>query len=48
MEEKKKCEICGEWFDEDELQDTTEMINGGCGYCCEQCIEDADMKEIGG
>lgn len=48
MEEKKQCEICGEWFDEDELIDTTEMINGGCGYCCEQCVEDADMRYIGG
>lgn len=46
MEYKKQCEICGEWFDEDELQDTTEYINGGCGYCCEQCIEDGDMKTI--
>jgi hypothetical protein len=41
-----QCEICGEWFVEDELTDTTEYINGGCGKCCEQCIEDGDMVAI--
>lgn len=45
-DDAKKCEICGEYFLEEELEDTTEMINGGCGYCCSQCIEDNDMSEI--
>lgn len=45
-EEAKECEICGNYFTDDELKDTTEMINGGCGYCCSQCIEDNDMSEI--
>lgn len=42
-EEAKQCEICGEYFAYDELTDTTEYINGGCGDCCEQCIEDGGM-----
>lgn len=46
IEELSKCAICEEWFNEDELHDTTEMINGGCGWCCSQCIEDGDMLEI--
>ena len=43
VEEAKQCEICGEYFTSDELTDTTEYINGGCGDCCEQCIEDGGM-----
>lgn len=46
LEEIQQCEICGEWFNEEELTDTTEYINGGCGYCCDQCIQDTDMVEI--
>lgn len=46
IEELSKCELCGEWVQDDYIHDTTEMINGGVGWCCEQCIEDADMKEI--
>lgn len=46
LEELKQCGICQEWLNEDELYDTTEYINGGCGMCCEQCICDADMIEI--
>lgn len=42
----KQCEICKEWYEEDELEDTTEYINGGLGYCCEQCIIDGDMKSL--
>ena len=45
-EEAKQCEICGEYFTDDELTDTTEYINGGCGDCCEQCIEDGGMYAI--
>lgn len=41
MEELEQCNLCGEWFNE--LHDTTEMINGGCGYVCEQCLEDGDI-----
>lgn len=43
IEEMQKCEICEEYFREDELFDTDEYINGGCGYCCQQCIDDGDM-----
>lgn len=46
FDEVEECEICGEYFTPEELTDTTEMINGGCGRCCEQCIEDNDMKEL--
>ena len=45
--EYTECDNCGELIPTDELEDTTEMINGGIGYCCEQCIEDCDMVEIG-
>ena len=46
IEELEQCGICEEWFREEDLTDTTEMINGGCGYCCAQCIEDAEMIEM--
>lgn len=46
--EAKQCGSCEEWFDADDLTDTTEYFNGGCGDCCEGCIEAGDMKEIGG
>ena len=41
-----QCEICDEWLPEDLLTDTTEYINGGVGYCCEGCMQDADMRAI--
>lgn len=41
-----QCEICHEWFLNEELEDTTEMINGGCGYCCEDCIKNGEMRWI--
>lgn len=43
-EELRKCDICDEWFSEDELEDTEGMINGSVGWCCEQCIEDRDIR----
>lgn len=46
VEEMQKCEMCEEYFREDDLHDTEGYINGGCGYCCEQCIQDGDMVEI--
>lgn len=46
IEELEKCNICEEWFKSEDLIDTTEYVNGGCGYCCEQCIEDRNMEEI--
>lgn len=46
LEELKQCEICHEWFNEDELFDTEGMLNGGVGYVCEQCMEDCDIKDI--
>ena len=45
FENMEQCEICGEWYPEDYIHDTTEMVNGGCGECCEQCIQDGDMRE---
>lgn len=44
FENMKRCEICGEWYPEDFIHDTTEMINGGCGECCENCIENGEMR----
>ena len=46
IEELQKCDICHEYFLEDELVDTEGMLNGGVGYACEQCIEDGDIKYI--
>lgn len=46
VEEAQKCDMCEEWFNPDDLQDTTEYLNGGCGYCCQNCIADGDMIEI--
>jgi len=46
IEEATQCEMCGEWLPEDLLTDTTEYINGGVGYCCEGCMQDADMRAI--
>lgn len=45
-EEMQKCNICEEYFKEDDLYDTDGYVNGGCGYCCEQCIKDGDMVGI--
>lgn len=45
--EYAECDNCENLIPTDELQDTTEMINGGVGYVCEQCIIDCDMIEIG-
>lgn len=42
-DELKECDYCGELFKENELEDTSEAINGGCGYLCEQCINDCDI-----
>lgn len=47
IEEAKECQCCNEWFFPDELTDTTEYINGDYGDCCESCIENGDMREIG-
>lgn len=46
VEEAMKCDMCGEYYPEDDLEDTDEYINGGCGYCCQDCIEDANMVAI--
>jgi hypothetical protein len=37
----QRCDICGE--SEEELIDTTGMINGDVGYVCYQCLEDNDI-----
>lgn len=44
--ELKKCSVCEEYFEEDDLVNTEGMLNGGIGYVCEQCIEDGDIKYI--
>lgn len=46
FKEVKECSICGEYKFLEDLTDTTGMINGDCGYCCEQCLEDNDIKEL--
>lgn len=43
LEELRQCDICREWYREEDLTDTDGMINGSVGYCCEQCIEDGDI-----
>jgi len=39
----QQCNICKEWFEEDELIDTEGMVNGSVGHVCEQCLEDCDI-----
>lgn len=46
IEEMRLCDICGEYCKEDDLEDTTEAVNGGVGYACPQCIQDCDIKFI--
>lgn len=46
IEKMETCDMCGEYFKSDDLTDTTEYINGGVGYCCEGCMQDADMRAI--
>lgn len=46
IEELMVCNICHEYFLENELIDTEGMLNGSVGYCCEQCMEDCDIKDI--
>lgn len=43
IEEMKECDYCGEWFKEDDLEDTEGAVNGGIGYLCEQCLQDCDI-----
>lgn len=44
LDKFKKCDICGNEYKEEELYDTEGMINGGVGFCCEQCLIDNDIK----
>ncbi len=44
IEELMQCDICGEFFEEDELIDTDGMVNGSVGYVCEQCLHDNDIE----
>ena len=46
FEEARECECCGEYFPEEMLEDTEGYVNGGCGYCCEGCIDAGDMKPL--
>jgi methionyl-tRNA synthetase len=39
----KKCDVCEEYFDPDDLTDTEGMVNGGVGYACPSCL--GDMEE---
>ena len=41
--ELKPCDICDKLCEIDDLFDTTQMINGGVGDVCEQCLEDYDI-----
>lgn len=42
----KRCDICGEIWHEEDLIDTEGMINGGCGICCPDCVENGDIGRI--
>lgn len=46
LEEAMQCDMCQEYYPEDDLEDTEGYINGGCGYCCPDCITDAEMVAI--
>lgn len=43
IEEMKKCDRCEEWFKEEDLTDTEEMIGGGIGDLCDDCIRDCEV-----
>jgi hypothetical protein len=43
LEELEQCEICEEWFKNEDLTDTEGMVGGGCGYACPQCLEDCEI-----
>lgn len=40
FEEMKKCDNCGEYCRECDLQDTEQFINGGVGCLCYDCLND--------
>lgn len=46
IQEMQKCDVCEEYFLEDDLTDTEEAVNGGIGYLCDDCLEDCDVKFI--
>jgi hypothetical protein len=37
LENFTRCESCEQWFDQDDLIDTEQMIGGGVGHVCEDC-----------
>jgi hypothetical protein len=44
--EAEKCDVCGEYFPDDYLTDTTEYSHGGVGYACDDCIVNGEMIPI--
>lgn len=43
IEEMATCDICGEYCLDNDLVDTEELIGGGVGYCCPQCVIDCGI-----
>lgn len=39
LENFTQCNSCDEWFDQDELFDTEQIVGGGVGRVCEACID---------
>ena len=38
LENFTQCQCCEQWFDRDDLIDTEQMIGGGTGLQCEDCV----------
>jgi hypothetical protein len=38
LENFTQCQCCEQWFDRDDLVDTEQMIGGGAGLQCEDCV----------
>lgn len=43
LEELERCDICEQWYSEEELFDVSEYRNGFNGCCCQKCIDDNYM-----
>lgn len=43
IEEMETCDKCGEYCLECDLTDTDEMVGGGIGYLCPDCLIDCEV-----
>ena len=43
FEEMKACDKCGEYCPDEYLTDTEEMVGGGIGYLCPDCLRDCEV-----